>query len=329
MAVTRRLQETVASRLGALDHDLVDLMEVVAHSEPTSGAVLERLFTPGTLAAAERRGVVSVTADGRRIHVRLAHPLYGETARARCPTLRTRAIHRDLAAALEATGTRRSEDVLRLATYRLASGEPGRPDVLLAGAQRAMAVFDLGLAERLARAALDAGGGVAAKLAIAHALVDTGRGAEAAELLGDLDDAETSEPQRTAGAVLRAYGTWMGLGQPGEAERILIRAHRTVGDPMLRDDLQALRVPILNMAGWPREANAVAAGIFDRPGASERSCVRAAVGAVMGHAVAGSLGLAVATAERWVGPAQRVAVDLPFAADQLRGARAYGLCLAG
>jgi predicted ATPase len=75
MVVSPRLQEILDARLGTLQPDLVALMEVLAYAEPASVSFLETLFSSSTLEAAERRGVVVVESDGRRLAVRLAHPL--------------------------------------------------------------------------------------------------------------------------------------------------------------------------------------------------------------------------------------------------------------
>ena len=110
---------------------------------------LETLFSSSTLEVAERHGVVVVEKDGRRLTVRLAHPLYGESVRARCPVLRARHIQRQIAAALEATGARRRDDLLRMATAHVEGGGSGAPQLLVAGAHRAIASFDLLLARLL------------------------------------------------------------------------------------------------------------------------------------------------------------------------------------
>src|SRR5207302_9617698 len=130
------------------------------------------------LEAAERQGLVEVNKDGRRLAVRLAHPLYSESVRARCPVLRARDIHCQLAAAVESTGARRRDDLLRMATARLEAGENGSPDLLVAAARRALASSDLALAERLARAAADGGGGIPAAHVLALALLVQRKDAE-------------------------------------------------------------------------------------------------------------------------------------------------------
>src|SRR5438477_590704 len=107
MVVSPRLREVLDARLGSLQPDQAALMEVLAYAESTSVSFLETLFSLSTLEAAERQGVVVVEKEGRRLAARLAHPLYGESVRARCPLLRARDIQRRVATALEATGARR------------------------------------------------------------------------------------------------------------------------------------------------------------------------------------------------------------------------------
>ena len=93
--------------------------------------------------------------------------MYGEILAAGLPHLRRRALLRELVRAVE--GIDRF-DRLRLATWRLESGVPGDPDLLLPLAREALARLDHRLAERLALAA----GGTSradAGLVIAEALV--------------------------------------------------------------------------------------------------------------------------------------------------------------
>src|SRR5207253_4046352 len=98
-----------------------------------------------------------------------------ESVRARCPVLRARDIQRQIAAALEATGARRRDDLLRMATARLEGGGGGSPQLLVAGAHRAFASFSLVLAERLARAAVEVGGGIPAAHVLAQSLFGQGK----------------------------------------------------------------------------------------------------------------------------------------------------------
>lgn len=327
LELSLRLREIVAARLGTLDPDQTALIELLAHGEPVGASVLEQLVSATALDGAERRGVVTVELSGRRTLVRLAHPLYGEVARAQCPTLRARRIHRQLAAAVEATEVRRSDDLLRLAAFRLEAGEPGRPDVLLAGARRALAVFDLRLSERLARAAIDGGGGLPATLALAQSLVDQARGAEAAQLLHGVDGSGLTEAEVAATSMLRAYATSMGLGRPRDAEEILLRAEKAVLDPDWQEDLRALRGVILAFAGDTRGSITVAQAVL--AGTSDRACVRVIAAAVFDWAVSGQTERARRAVEEWIDPVRRMGGDFPFVLFQLHAAHAAALYLSG
>lgn len=327
MAMSIRLQEIVATRLGTLDTDQVSLMEVVAYGEPVPASIVERISSETALDVAERRGLVAVSVEGRRTLVRLAHPLYGEWVRERCPTLRARSVHRRLAEAIEATGGHRGEDVLRLATFRLEAGDLGRPDILLAGAQRAMAVFDLDLSERLARAAADAGGGIAAKLVVAQTLVEQGRGLEAAELLSHVDDVDLTENDTAVASGLRAYALSI-LGQPAEAEQILLQAEKSLHDSVLRDELKSMRARILLLAGQPQQTIRIFEAL-ERAGGDEGACVRAVANAAMALAMVGRAEQAVATAKGWMSRARRLAAEQPNAPLMMRWSESWALCLAG
>src|SRR5207249_10655478 len=116
--------------------------------------------------------------DGHRVEVRLAHPLYGDVLRARMPAMRLPEIARSLAEAVEATGGRRREDTLRVATWRLEGGG-ARPGLMLAAATTARWRYDFPLAERLAAAAVEAGAGFEAELLAAQLVCLQGRAEEA------------------------------------------------------------------------------------------------------------------------------------------------------
>jgi len=329
MEVSSRLQEMIAARVGNLDPDEAALMEVIALGEPVSASLLEKLFSPATLEAAERRGMAIVDRHGQRLSVRLAHPLYGEAVRSRCPALRARTIHRQLADGLETAGVRRSDDLLRLVTARLEAGQGGTPQLLVAGARRALGSFNPVLGERLARAAADAGGGIPAQLALAQALFGQGREEQGDVLLG-LDKGAPNQGVRAATAILRALGLlWIDGGSPVEAEVVLRRAEQGIEDADLRDELKAVRGLVLLFSGRPVEAIAETCGILERVGANEPACVRTALVTVPAFAVTGRVEHAVAIADRWIGSADRLTDKFVFGPGHLLLGKTYALCLGG
>ncbi|MGH9180588.1 MAG: LuxR family transcriptional regulator, partial [Acidimicrobiales bacterium] len=192
LPATSRLVELVEARLQRLDDGERRTLVVLAVGEPLGIDLIERL-SGGVLAEhLEGRGVLRVDEDGRRVNVRLGHPLYGEVLRARLSPTRARAVSRSLADALADVGARRREDVLRLATWRLECGDRRDPALLLAGARQAHARHDPALAGRLARAAWEAGGGFGAGLLLAT-VVSQAAGPDEAETIFACLTAEVSD----------------------------------------------------------------------------------------------------------------------------------------
>jgi type II secretory pathway predicted ATPase ExeA len=175
---TARLVELVALRLGNLTDAERAVLELVAVGEPLGQAELARLADASSVETLERKGLITSLADGRRVQLRLAHPVVGDVVRAGLSALRERALTRSLAEVIETTGVRRREDTLRLASLRLTGGG-GSASLLQAGAIAARSRHDHSLAEQLARAALAEGGGFGARFVAAEAAQFQGRPAQA------------------------------------------------------------------------------------------------------------------------------------------------------
>lgn len=152
-----KLVDFVAGRLSWLDPAGRDTLAAVALAEPIGLAILEEVTEPRALVELERGGWITVTQDGRRTVVRLAHPLYGEVLRGNLSRLLARTIYRELAAAVQARGARRHDDLMRVAAWSLDGGAPVPPERLVAAAGQALQVGDFVLAEQLAEVAWDAG----------------------------------------------------------------------------------------------------------------------------------------------------------------------------
>ncbi|MEV4390861.1 LuxR C-terminal-related transcriptional regulator [Nonomuraea sp. NPDC049607] len=240
LSMTTRLRELVGARIGHLDQDEREVLELVAFGEPVGAELLLALTSSRAVERVEARGLVAVAGDGRREQVRLGHPLYGEVVRGDCGTLRARRRLRTLAEALEASGLRRREDELRAAVWRLDSGSAAAPEMLLSAADLAWARRDPRLAARLARAAIEAGAGVAAVALLGQVLM----------VLGDPDAALTALRQAARNAVTEgeraqhAFSLGMNLawaGADGEACRVLDLAAEALTDPAWRQEAHVYR----------------------------------------------------------------------------------------
>ena len=132
------------------------------------------------LEALEAPELVERRVDGRRRFVDVAHPLHGEVVRARLAGTRLEAIQRRLADAV--AGARRTAARRTCRGWRRGgstSGGAGDPALFERAAEQALAALDFVLAERFAHAAVQAGGGFGARLALGRALAGAGRADEA------------------------------------------------------------------------------------------------------------------------------------------------------
>ncbi|MGA5701740.1 LuxR C-terminal-related transcriptional regulator [Peterkaempfera bronchialis] len=272
--LSTHLADLVEQRIGRLSPAVRRAAELLALGEPLGALVLERLTGPVVLDELDHRDLVVGEQDGRRAQVRLAHPLYGEVLRRAMPPHRRRRHCRDLAEAVERTGLRRRDDLARVADWRLESGDRTDPRFLLSAAERAIATLDFTLAARLAQAACEAGGGPAARRALAVALGHTGQGIEAEQVHSGLPGTVLPERDQLRSVQLRAANLYLTLDQPADAVDLLRRTEQAMPDQAARAELAAVRAVLLAVqADWPAYAQAAALARRQVP-ADPRTTVR-------------------------------------------------------
>ncbi|MEV0194850.1 LuxR C-terminal-related transcriptional regulator [Nonomuraea sp. NPDC050691] len=253
LSLTARLRELVEARIGRLEPDERETLELVAFGEPLGAGLVAGLTSAEVVERLEDRGLVATETDGRREHLRLGHPLYGEVIRDGCGTLRSRRRLRTLAEALEAGAPRRREDVLRAAVWRLDSGSPVEPATLLDAAGVALARQDPRLAARLARAAHEAGAGVSAVALLGQALVVLGESETAVAALRRAASGAVTEGERARHAASLGINlAW--AGADAEACAVLDAAGESVTDPALRREVRLYRGMADFLAGRLSEA---------------------------------------------------------------------------
>jgi DNA-binding CsgD family transcriptional regulator len=324
LAGARRLIELVRARLSTLDEAARFAVELVAWGEPLGVGVLDRMVGKDVVQATEDSGLLVVERSGRRALARLAHPLYGEVLRAVLPLSRARAVAERLAADFGASALRRRDDLLRVGAWQLEAGVATNPDLLLQAARQAAARFDHELTERLARAAVDAGGGPTAVRVLAEALEWQGRHAEAVAVMDGEPPAQGAERARWAS--IRAGNLYWGLERTAEAEEILQQA--AFGEEGGAEAI-AMLAWILLFDGRLPEAVAVAGRVLDQPEAPAQALVWAATAAVPALGSLGRLGEALAVADRGLAVARTHREDLPWGETQLSLVRCQVLLGAG
>jgi DNA-binding CsgD family transcriptional regulator len=275
---SNRLAELVQARLVDLSDAERDLLEIVAFGEPLTVGEL-----PGgdlaTLEVLERRALVSVRADGDRTEVRLAHAAYGQVVRDRMPMLRARQLARLLGDAVEATGMRRRDDLLRVAAWRL-DGGGSRPELMLDAALVAQGRYDLGLAERLVRRAMHLGSGFDAAFLAAQLAGQQGRREQAEAELADLATRATTDRERGLVAAARLDNVVFSMGHVELGLEMAREAESTIEDPVWRAEITAKRASVLGGVEGPRAAVEVAEPLLSQ--AKGRALVWASIVASYG-----------------------------------------------
>jgi DNA-binding CsgD family transcriptional regulator len=231
-----RLAALVASRLEASSDDVRRVLELLAVGDAVELDVLLELVDPDAVEAAESAGYISIGTDERRSVAQLAHPLMGDVLRSTMTELARRRVAGGLADALASTGARRNRDVLRIAAFELGAGRRQHGDRLLAAAIQARHLGDLGLGERLARAAREAGAGVAAEVELDDCLIWQGRFDEVSDTVSMARVGERSPRLLAHAARNRASALFFGRGDVSGANAVLEEAEGLLaGDPIMAD----------------------------------------------------------------------------------------------
>lgn len=301
-----RLKELVQARIGRLSIEERSILEQVAIGEPLP---IEALPTDGApaLEALERRHLVVEPADGRRVHLALAHPMYGDVVRAMMPPARVREVTRALAAALGAMPTQHPDDLLRLARWDLDSGIGDRPDVLAAAADRALRLGDAGMAERLARAAFDTTRDVGVGLILASALIREGRFDDAEILLAGLERDAASGAERSSVTLMRAFNLMAHLDRGDEALAVLDQALEATSEPSWHLVIAGVRANLLGASGRP-DAAVEAGRLILKEDAPDRAVLEAYLAAGLGLIYTGRPHEAIALMDRHL-PVIRRSID--------------------
>lgn len=308
-----QLAELVSLRLTALDDGRREALELVALSEPLDFDTLLRLSGSPAVEWLEQQGLVTIataemspgtagagrteggTAGAGRTHVRLAHPLYGEWLQSALPASRRRRLAGQLVISTPASSRATQADQapaepLRIALLRVQAGLATDPMALMAAGRAAMR-HDAAVAHTLLRAAVAAGGGVPAQLALAEALA-LSYPEQTIALLAELDAEPLPDELAMAVMALSALVTTLSGDDPSQ---LLAPA----GDVQLAPPPIRLAAALARLLGGDaRQAVALAEPLATDPHMPGFARWRAAVCAVAGMATTGQLDAAIQLSDR-------------------------------
>ena len=218
------------------------MLDTLAFAGLLGPAEIEALGVGSLIPGLEDRRLVRSDRNGRRLEIRIGHPLHGEVLRTQTTGWRARVLAQSLIDTVEATGARRQGDAVRLATWRLEMGAAS-PELTTSAAMIANSRLEFDLAERFARAAIDAGGGFDAALVAAQIASRPGGG----DIEGELERLAlfaTTDAQRARLAIARLeYRVFHG-GDPAETLGLAQAALDTITDPAWREEIEARRMAV-------------------------------------------------------------------------------------
>ncbi len=256
---TPRLNELVAARVASVEERGRRALELLALCAPLGPEALAGVADAETLELLEEAGLVTVTVDGRRRQLSLAHPVHSQVLRARTPKLRRRTMLLNQVAAIEGWGARRREDRLRIATWRLEATGEADPDLLVNAARLAHHAHDYPLVVRLAGAAQVQRPTPEAGLLMGKALYELGSFFEADVELSRAGRLAEGDGHRVGVAAARAANLVWGLLRPDDALAVNRVAYDAATTKEARDELAAQECWILVFSGLPAKARELSA----------------------------------------------------------------------
>ncbi len=232
-AVTSELASLLDDRIERLPEDEAHVLRLLAFAEPLALDTLSELAGADIVESAEHRGLIRVVEDSEDLDVRFTHPLYGEVIRHGLGRAGTRRLKGELVRAMEKRTIQTPAERIRLAELALDSDVAAEPSLFVAAAQDAIALTDITVGERLARAAVSRDNSLAASELLARSLLWQGKAAEAERILGSFDPAGMNELDLVRWGTTRAANLQWSAGDAERADEVLQMVRSRITRPAL------------------------------------------------------------------------------------------------
>ena len=276
----RSLPDLVGRYVAGLPAPARDVLAYLSVQEPLAREDIVALTAADAIATAEAAGAVRLVGAS----VYSAHPLFAEHAASTTAEAQLRRLRTEVAERLAIHPLRHLGDRLGRSVLALDSECPQAVDDVVAAAQEALRLGDLGLSERLATAALERDERFDARLALSYALAWQGRGREADHVLAEVDPASLSEEQVLAWALPRAANQFWMLSEPERASAFLQTVRRRVSGPPARITLDALSATFAMNSGNVARALEIATEVLSAADAPDMAVAWASSAAALSSA---------------------------------------------
>jgi DNA-binding NarL/FixJ family response regulator len=220
-AVTSELASLLDGRIDQLPDDVLHLLRLLTFCEPLDLDTLTGLVGSDAVEDAETRGLIRVVAEDQGVAIRFNHPLFGELIRRRLGIAAARRLRGELVRALRDQPLGTPGRRIRLAELTLDSDEAPDVELLVTAARDAIALTNITLGERLARAAVSRGGGLNASELLARSLLWQGKAAESEETLSVCDPETMNELELVRWGTARIANLQWSMGDAEGADGVL------------------------------------------------------------------------------------------------------------
>ena len=297
-AVTSELASLLDSRIEHLPDDVLHALRLLTFCEPLRLDCLAGIVGTDAIEEAETRGLIRVVENPSAVDVRFNHPLFGEVIRGRLGTAAARRLRGEVVRALHGQPSRGPTDRIRLAELTLDSDEHADLELLITAARDAIALTNVTLGERIARAAVNRGGGLVASELLARSLLWQGHAAEAEETLNSFDPDALDERELVRWGLARIANLHWSMGDAERADEVLnlLCEKVTHGGPrLLVDGVASASRAFENQLA---EAVALSERVLAAPDAHPTAVEWAAIGGALALALMGRSEEATAVAAR-------------------------------
>jgi DNA-binding CsgD family transcriptional regulator len=297
-AVTAELATLLDARIEQLPGDEAHALQLLAFAEPLPLDALSSLVGADTVEGVERRGLIRVVEEAPGLDVRFTHPLYGEVIRRGLGRAATRRLKGELFSAMQKQPVTLPAQRIRLAELALDSDSTADAEVFATAAQDAIALTNITLGERLARTAVDLGGGLVAGELLARSLLWQGRAAESEAVLMTFDPDGMNELDLVRWGMARIANLHWSMGDAVRADEVLHLLQRQVSHPALRLVLEGVASATRAFENLLDEAAAAAQQVLNDASASPPAVEWAVFGGTLAAALTGRLDDAAAIVAR-------------------------------
>jgi DNA-binding NarL/FixJ family response regulator len=297
-AVTSELASLLDGRIDQLPDDVLHLLRLLTFCEPLDLDTLTSLVGSDAVEDAETRGLIRVVAEHQSGDVRFNHPLFGELIRRRLGMAAARRLRGELVRALRDQPLHAPAQRIRLAELTLDSDEAPDVELLVTAARDAIALTNITLGERLARAAVSRGGSLDASELLARSLLWQGKAAESEETLSLFNPDTMTELELVRWGTARIANLQWSMGDAEGADEVLKLLRSRVTHPGLRLLVDGVASASLLFENQLDAAVAHAERVLADPAASAAAVEWAVFGGALALALMGRVDEVAVVAER-------------------------------